>query len=248
MATGAIASLSSGCRGDDDTFDNVDRRSSGGASGVAGSAAGGTAAGGGASPIGGSSGNASGGIGGMPMAGTGGATAGGGGAMAGNAGTASSAGMGVGGDHGMAGDHGMGGDDGMAGDDGMGGDDGTGGEGGAGQSGQGGQGGQGGSPEATCASANLSITLISATPNQQHDHLPIDGAARTTLLASINSGTPLTFTLPVEGSNPHDHTLTFTPEQLTTLRNGGTVPMITSSTSGPSSNLHTHTYSLECAP
>ena len=68
------------------------------------------------------------------------------------------------------------------------------------------------------------------------------------LLDIINSGTPLTFTLPVEGTNPHDHTLTFTPQELTTLRNGGSVAMITSSTGGPATNLHTHTYSLECAP
>jgi hypothetical protein len=148
----------------------------------------------------------------------------------------------------------MGGDDGVGGDN-MGGDDGMGGEGGAGHGGGGqagesgaGQGGEGGSSDAMCVSENLSIELVSATPTQLHDHLPIAGDARATLLATINSGTPLTFTVPVEGTNPHDHTLTFTPQQLNTLRNGGSVATITSSTSGPSTNQHTHTYSIECAP
>jgi hypothetical protein len=188
----------------------------------------------------------------MPMGGSGGSMAGRGGSMAGDAGSAGSAGMGVGGDNGTGGDGGMGGDN-------DGGGEGGGGQGGAGQGGGGqgggqgaegggGQGGEGGSSDAACASANLSFALVSATPQQQHDHLPIAGAARTNLLDIINSGTPLTFTLPVEGTNPHDHTLTFTPQELTTLKNGGSVAMITSSTGGPSTNLHTHTYSLECAP
>ena len=84
---------------------------------------------------------------------------------------------------------------------------------------------------------------------QQHDHLPIAGAARTTLLAMINTGTPLVFTLPEEGMNTHDHTLTFTAQQLTVLRNGGALAMnVTSSMGGPMGNPHTHTYSIECAP
>jgi hypothetical protein len=164
----------------------------------------------------------------MPVTGSGGSTAGSGGSIAGNAGSAGSAGTGTSGDNGMGGV-------------------GQGGEGGVGQGGEGGV-GQGGSSDAVCKGANLSIALVSATPPQAHDHLPIVGAAGTTLLDIINSGMPLTFTLPVEGSNPHDHTLTFTPQELTTLRNGGTVAMITSSTGGPPGNLHTHTYSIECAP
>ena len=118
---------------------------------------------------------------------------------------------------------------------------------GMGGEGMGGE-GMGGAPDAMCTTANLTVTLVSATPMQQHDHLPIMGAARTTLLNMINTGMPLVFTLPEEGSNAHDHTLTFTAQQLTTLRNGGSVAMITSAMGGPMGNMHTHTYAIGCAP
>jgi len=141
---------------------------------------------------------------------------------------------------------------GSAGTAGMGGDDGMGGEGGVGDGGIGGmggmgQGGEGGASDAMCTNVNLGIMEVSATPTQLHDHLPIVGVARMTLVGMINSGAPLVFTLPEEGTNTHDHTLTFTAQQLTTLRNGGTVATITSSTDGPTANQHTHTYSIECA-
>jgi hypothetical protein len=32
------------------------------------------------------------------------------------------------------------------------------------------------------------------------------------------------------------------------LRNGGTVARIVSSTNGPMNNMHTHAYSIDCAP
>lgn len=99
-----------------------------------------------------------------------------------------------------------------------------------------------------CTTQNLGVTIV--LPNMQaHTHLPINGTSRTTLLGMINSGAPLVFTLPTDGSNPHTHTLTFTAQQLTTLRNGGALTMnVTSSTGGPTGNMHTHTYALECAP
>ena len=179
----------------------------------------------------------------MPLGGRGGSTAGNGGSTAGNAGTAGTA---MGGDDGMRGDDGTGGESGMSGEGGVG----QGGEGGAGRGGAGGagQGGEGGVPDAMCASEDLDVLLVVASPLKLHDHLPIAEMARTTFVDIVNSGAPLTFRLSVKGSNPHDHTLTFTPQELTTLRNGGTVAMITSSTSGPAGNLHTHTYSIECAP
>ena len=171
---------------------------------------------------------------------TGGTTGGSGGSPSGGSG-----GMPTGGTGGAsAGTAGMGGE-------GLGGDDGMGGEGGVGVGGEGGVGvgGEGGSTDALCASANLSFTQVSANPMQQHDHLPIAGAARTTLLAMINTGMPLVFTLPEEGQNTHTHTLTFTAQQLTILRNGGALGMnITSSMGGPQGNQHTHTYAIECAP
>jgi hypothetical protein len=126
-----------------------------------------------------------------------------------------------------------------------------GGEGGIGVGGEGGvgQGGEGGAPDGMCTTANLGLTLVSAAPMQAHDHLPVTGAARTTLLNMINSGMPLVFTLPTDGTNPHNHTLTFTAQQLTVLRNGGALAMnVTSSVGGPTGNMHTHTYSIECQP
>jgi hypothetical protein len=122
--------------------------------------------------------------------------------------------------------------------------------GGEGMGGEGGMGmGGDGSGDAMCAAADLGVALISGNPMQAHDHLPITGTALTTLVNMINSGTPLTFTLPSEGSNPHDHTLTFTANQLTVLREGGALTMnVTSSTGGPTGNMHTHTYSVECEP
>jgi hypothetical protein len=138
---------------------------------------------------------------------------------------------------GMGGE-GMGGE-GMGGE-GMGGEAGTSGMGGVGV------GGEGGSADAMCATNALTFTEL--TSMQAHDHLPITGQARMMLLSMINTGSPLVFTMPEEGSNPHQHTLTFTAQQLTTLRNGGTIAMITTSTSGPANNMHTHTYSIDCAP
>lgn len=221
VALVAAGSWLSGCGSDDDD-DGGD--GSGAKGGSAGSVTGGTAGTGG-TPTGGTAGTPSGGTAGTtPTGGTGGATGG-------------TAGTGTGGD-GMGGD-GAGGDDGMGGQ-GMGGDDGMGGQG---------VGGEGGSSEAMCTTANLTVTQVSAMPMQQHNHLPINGTFRTTLLGMINTGAPLVFTLPTDGSNAHNHTLTFTAQQLTTLKTGGTLAMnVTSSTNGPQNNQHTHTYRLDCAP
>jgi hypothetical protein len=144
------------------------------------------------------------------------------------------------------------GGDNQAGGGGTGGSSGTGGTAGAdqgGQGGQGGEGGEGGASASMCASGDLDVELVSATGTQRHDHLPINGAFRTALLDMINTGSPLTFTLPEEGMNAHDHTLTFTAQQLTTLRNGGALSSnVTTSTGGPNNNRHTHTYAIDCEP
>jgi hypothetical protein len=139
----------------------------------------------------------------------------------------------------------------MGGEGAEGGEPGLGGEGGAGVGGEGGVGvgGEGGATPSLCTTANLTFTHVSAAPMQAHDHLPIQGMPRTTLLNMINSGMPLTFTLPEEGTNPHQHTLTFTAQQLTVLRNGGELAMnVTTSMGGPAMNMHTHTYSIACEP
>jgi hypothetical protein len=171
------------------------------------------------------------GSGGSAMSGAGGSVTGG------NGGTPS-----TGGSAGAAGTAGMGGE---------GGEGNAGGQGGVGDGGDGGTsvGGEGGATTQACTTGNLSFTHVSAAPMQQHTHLPIQGAARTTLLNLINTGMPLTFTLPEDGTNPHTHTLTFTAPQLTTLRNGGALAMnIRTAMGGPATNMHTHLYSIECEP
>ncbi|HEX6271816.1 MAG TPA: hypothetical protein VFZ53_02195 [Polyangiaceae bacterium] len=126
--------------------------------------------------------------------------------------------------------------------------EGTGGMGGEGMGGEG-MGGEGGSAEASCTTQDLGISLVPANPMQAHDHLPLAGAARMTLLGMINTGSPLTLTMPSDGSNPHTHTLTFTAQQLTVLRNGGALQMnVTTAMGGPAENMHTHAYALECQP
>jgi hypothetical protein len=156
------------------------------------------------------------------MAGSGGN----GGATGGSAGAAGS---------GAEGGAGMGGEGGV-GDGGMAGTAGT----------TAGMGGEGGSTEQVCATGDLSFMELDSM--QAHDHLPIAGMARMTFLGMINTGMPLVFNLPDDGTNSHSHTLTFTGAQLTTLRNGGTIAMITSGMGGPAANMHTHTYSIECEP
>jgi hypothetical protein len=218
----AAGSWLSGCG--DDEEDGGGGNNKGGSSGSGGSTNGGSTNGGsagstnGGSTTGGSAGNPSGGNAGMPMGGSAGTPMGG---SAGSAGTGT-AGEGMGGE-GMGGE-GMGGE-------GMGGE---------------GMGGEGGATEAMCATNDLNIMELNAM--QQHNHIPLMGTAQTTLVNMINTGMPLVFTLPEDGSNPHQHTLTFTAQQLTTLRNDGSIAMMTTSSGGPAMNMHTHTYSLSCAP
>jgi hypothetical protein len=226
----------------DDAKPTPPRRGTGGSAGAAGSA--GTGTGGSA----GSAGSATAGTGGT--AGTTGGTAGSAGTSTG--GSAGSAGTGTAGTSNVGGE---GGEAGAAtgGSSGTGGTAGTAGTEQGGQGGQGGEdtgvGGEGGASSAMCSTNDLTVTLVSATGTQQHDHLPINGTFRNTLLGMINTGSPLVFTLPQEGNvTLHDHTVTFTAGQLTTLRNGGSVAMITSAIGGSNTNRHTHTYAISCAP
>ena len=221
VAIVALSSWMSGC-GDDDKPSGGGKGGSGATSGSAGSATGGTAG----TATGGSAGTATGGSAGTATGGSAGMATGGSAGMA----TGGSAGMATGGSAGMGGE---------------GGEPGMGGEGGQGV------GGEGGGTDSMCVSGNLSFMHVSAAPMQQHTHLPVQGMSRTTLVNLINSGMPLTFTMPEDGASPHQHTLTFTAQQLTVLRNGGALAMnITSSMGGPGMgmNVHTHTYSIECEP
>jgi hypothetical protein len=141
-------------------------RGKGGSAGMAGSA--GAATGG----TGGSAGSQAGGT-----AGSAGST---GGAVGGSAGSAGSAGKGTAGNT----SGGEGGDN-QAGGGGTSGSSGTGGTAGADQGGQGGEGGgggEGGASASMCSTADLDVVLVSATGTQRHDHLPVNGTFRTTLL------------------------------------------------------------------
>jgi hypothetical protein len=222
----AVGSWLSGC-GDDEKSSGGGGK--GGTSGTAGAsgAAGSTNAGSGGTTAG-AAGNAGAGISGA------GGTPGGSGGVAGSAGSAGMGGVGEGGEGGEGG----------VGDGGMSGTAGTGGM--SGTAGMAGAGGEGGATTPTCASADLSFNELNSTQN--HDHLPVGGMNRTTLLSMINTGMPLVFTMPTDGMTDHTHTITFTAGQLTTLRNGGTIAMITTSMGGPAMNMHTHTYSIECEP
>jgi len=227
LAAIALGTWLSGCGDDEEGGGNTGGKggkggtagNAGNAGAVTGGAAGSVTGGAGGSPTGGAGGSPTGGAGGTPMAGNAGA----GGATGGSAG---SAGSGAEGGAGMGGEGGIG-EGGMGGSAGM------------------GMGGEGGSGDAMCATGDLSFMEMSM---QAHDHLPINGMARTTILGMINTGMPLVFNLPDDGTNTHSHTLTFTAAQLTTLRNGGTIAMITSGMGGPAMNMHTHTYSISCAP
>jgi hypothetical protein len=183
--------------------------------------------------------------------GSAGATGGkGGGTTGGSSGTSGTGGA-TGGSAGSSMTGGSSGTGGSAMDDGGEGGMGQGGEAGEGTAATGNQGGEtamggegGGGPQNMCVGSNLTFDHDSTTAAQEHTHLPIQGMARTALVDLINTGSPLTFEMPEDGNNEHTHTITFTANQLETLRNGGTVQDIESSTE----NGHTHTYSIECAP
>jgi hypothetical protein len=217
----ALVTASTWLSGCGDDEDDGGDGGDGGSSGSSGSSTGGSAGSSGATTTGGSGGS-------TPTGGSGGSAPTGGTAGSTTGGSAGSGGMGG---EGMGGE-GMGGE-GMGGE-GMGGE---------------GMGGEGGASDAMCTTQNLTVTFVSASSTQAHDHVPINGTARMTLLGMINTGAPLVFTLPSDGSNPHTHTLTFTANQLTILRNGGALAMnVTSSMGGPAGNMHTHTYAIDCEP
>jgi hypothetical protein len=111
----------------------------------------------------------------------------------------------------------------------------TGGSGGS----TGGSGGSGGGGAGMCDMASLDV-MQTATTGMDHDHLPLTGPQQTQLVMMINTGAPLELGLSGDG---HNHTLTFTADQLGMLESGGTVTGLVSS----SDNGHTHTYTISCA-
>jgi len=113
---------------------------------------------------------------------------------------------------------------------------------GAGGTGAGGAGGTGAG--GMCGSAGISQTATTSTG--PHTHIPTDATALMQLkmdLKTLINGTMSTmdFTLPMDVG--HTHKIKLTAEQVTTLKGGGTVMGILSTTD----NSHSHTYSITCA-
>jgi hypothetical protein len=95
---------------------------------------------------------------------------------------------------------------------------------GAGGTGAGGTGGSGGGTSANCVGLTFE-----QTNDWPHDHIPADMAARNTFLealaAHINGATAtMPFNVPTEGMGMgHTHAITFTAQEIATLKGGGTV-------------------------
>lgn len=178
---------------------------------------------------------------GSGTAGTGTAGTGTGGTGTAGSGTSGSSSGGKAGSGGMGGSGGASGGSGGAsgGSGGKAGSGGTGGGGGAsgGSGGKAGSGGTGGSGGGMCGTAN-----IVHTSNNTHTHIPGDSAQLKMSLKTLINGTMSTmeFTLPDDGG--HVHKITLTAQQVTTLKGGGMVPGVESTTDGG----HKHTYTLSC--
>jgi hypothetical protein len=124
----------------------------------------------------------------------------------------------------------------------------TGGGGRGGTGGAGGRGGAGGTTGTTgpCLAANLEIAQ---STNNGHFHLPLPATGPSSeeqLASQINTGTPLTFTLPFDPSGiavgQHNHVLNFSSSVYATLRNHEPITGFVSSTV----NSHSHEYLIWC--
>ena len=234
-----------GCGDDDDD-------SGGGSSGKSGGGAGGNNAGnssGGTGNTAGNNGGASSGKGGTE---TGGTEAGGteaGGAEMGGTGAGGGDGPGPG-----PGEAGMGpGGTGPVGGGGAGAEGGGGGSSGGGSGGEGGAfGGAAGAGGAGPQCEGVTMTHTASSISVGHYHLATADADKNALMAYINDDARgATFTLTVQGPSMHTHTITFTSEQITTLRSGGEVTLAPSSQPinavGSTPPAHTHTYTIKCS-
>jgi hypothetical protein len=218
------------CGGDDDD------------GGTGGTGGGGPTAGkGGSGGSGGTGPTGSGGKGGTGPTGSGGTgptgSGGKGGTGAGGTGAGGAGGTGAGGAGGTgAGGAGAGG----AGAGGMSGGAGTAGTGGSGGgSAGGGAGGMGGGM--SC----MDLEVEQTDPATGHTHIPTGAAGDTflqALAAHINGPmATMPFTEPSDGTPAHTHTITFTQQEITTLRGGGTVTRRSSMDNG-----HDHEWELSC--
>jgi hypothetical protein len=116
---------------------------------------------------------------------------------------------------------------------------GTGGSGGG--SAGGGAGGMGGGM--SC----MDLEVEQTAPATGHTHIPMGAAGETfleALAAHINGPmATMPFTQPADGmGTPHTHEITFTQQEITMLRGGGTVTRTTDS----DDTMHTHTWELSC--
>jgi hypothetical protein len=77
--------------------------------------------------------------------------------------------------------------------------------------------------------------MVASTDSQLHTHtVMVDAAA-------LNATTTQTITTSSAGSPGHTHTIMLTPANLTTLRGGGMVDVLSSNNAS-----HTHTYRIRC--
>ena len=77
--------------------------------------------------------------------------------------------------------------------------------------------------------------VVATTDSSKHTHTVTVGAA------TLNATTSQTLTTSSDGSPAHTHTITLTPANLTTLRGGGMVQVLSTNDSN-----HTHTYRISC--
>jgi hypothetical protein len=102
----------------------------------------------------------------------------------------------------------------------------------------GGMAGAGGGAGNMCMQSAFNITQTSMGA---HDHLPLTNP--TDLVMHVNGATAtMAFTLPMDGNPMHMHTITLTQQQVDTLRGGGSVTGVVSSTD----SMHSHTYTISC--
>lgn len=120
----------------------------------------------------------------------------------------------------------------------------TGGGGSGGAATGGGGAGGGGGGGGMCGTANIAHTACSSGCQHTHVEDAVKAMLVMNLKAHINGAmATMAFTLPSAGPNGgHTHTLTFTAQQITTLKGGGMVTGVVSSNDGN----HTHTYTVSC--
>jgi len=99
-------------------------------------------------------------------------------------------------------------------------------------------------PPSTWGCTGSSVTLTISGGTMAHDHLPLPAADTLNMVTQIRAATNgVSLTLPME-TDGHTHALPLTQAHLATLRGGGMLTGIVSSTFTG----HNHTYAIQCGP